>query len=97
MTPNLAVSQHVLSRDMLLDGQLKAWQIADVIPCSTCIIKFHRANLCHFGITTASRNRGGRQRSITSSMLEALLKLLNEQSDLYLDKLAEFLLMKYEY
>ena len=32
MVPNLAASQHVLSRDMLVDGRLKAWQIADVIP-----------------------------------------------------------------
>jgi hypothetical protein len=59
-------------------------------------VKAHRANLRRFGTTTAPRNRGGRQRSITPSMLEALLELLDEQSDLYLDELTEFLLVEYE-
>jgi transposase len=96
MAPNLAASQHVLSRDMLVGGRLKAWQIADAIPCSTRTVKSHRANLRRFGTTTTPRNRGGRQRSITPSMLEALLELLDEQSDLYLDELAEFLLVEYD-
>ena len=50
----------------------------------------------HFSTATAPRNRGGLQRSITLSMLEALLEPVDEQSDLFLDELAEFLLVEYE-
>lgn len=96
MAPNLAASQHALSQGMLANGRLKAWQVAENIPCSTRTVKAHRANIRRFGTTTAPRNRGGRRRSITPSMLEALFELLDEQDDLYLDEIADFLLVEYD-
>lgn len=96
MAPNLAASQHALSQAMLADGLLGTVQIAEAIPCSTRTIEAHRANLRVFGATTAPRNRGGRRRSITSYMLEAVLELLEEQDDLYLDEIADFLFLEYE-
>jgi DNA-binding CsgD family transcriptional regulator len=85
MAPNLAASQHAVSQGILTDegsSGLKAREIADSIPCSVRTIRSHRANIRRFGTTTAPRNRGGRRRSITPSMLEALFKLLDEQPDL---------------
>lgn len=96
MAPNLAASQHILSRDMLAGGRLNASQIANVIACSARTIKAHRTNIRCFGTTTAPPNRGGRCRSITPSMLEASIELLDEQPDLYLDEMAEFLFVEYE-
>ena len=96
MAPNLAASQHALSRGMLDDRRLKAWQIAKLVPCSIRTIKALRANLRRFDSTTAPHNRGGGQRLITPSMLEAVFELLDEQSELYLDEIAEFLLIEYE-
>jgi transposase len=96
MAPNLAASQHAISRAMLADRRLETRQIAEAVPCSTRTIEAHRANIRLFGTTTAPRNRGGRRRSITPYMLEAVLELLEEQPDLYLDEIADFLFVEYE-
>jgi transposase len=96
MAPNLAASQHALSQAMLAVGRLKPRQIAKSIPCTTRTVETHRANYRRFGTTTAPRNRGGRRRSITPYMLEAVCELLDKQNDLYLDEIADFLLVEYE-
>ncbi len=89
MALNLAASQHARSRAMLADRQLKTRQIAKALPCSTRTIEAHRANLRTFRTATVLRNRGGRRRSITTYMLEAVLELLGDQKDLYLDEIAD--------
>jgi hypothetical protein len=90
MAPNLAASQHELIQNMIISGSLTSSQMAEVAPCSTHSIKHIRANL-RFNHTTGPRNGGGRPRSITSPMLDALLKLLLEEPDLYLDELVVYL------
>lgn len=96
MAPNLVASQHGLSQAMLAVGRLKPREIAESIPCTTRTVETHRANRRRFGTTTAPRNRGGRRRSIAPYMLEAVRELLDEQNDLYLDEIADFLLVEYE-
>lgn len=90
---------HVVGGCLLDGGQEQEagpLQVAENIPCSTRTVKTHRGNIRRFGTTTAPRNRGGRRRSIPPSMLEASFELLDEQPDLYLDDIAEFLLIEYD-
>lgn len=96
MAPNPTASQHELIQDIIISGSLTSSQMAEVAPCSTRSIKHIRANLRRFNHTTGPRNGGGRPRSITSPMLDALLKLLLEEPDLYLDELVVYLWDEFE-
>jgi transposase len=97
MAPNLAASQHELIRDMIVDGSLSDDEMAKIAKCSSRTIRSSRVNLHRFGSTTAPYNgRGGRPRSITPPMLDALRERLIEKPDQYLDEMAVFLWDEFE-
>jgi transposase len=91
MAPNLAVSQHDLIRDMLLDGSLTRADMAKVAGCSDRTIRNIATNLRLFGRTKAPANGAGRRRHITPPMLAALCDRLIEKPGLYRDEMAVFL------
>jgi transposase len=91
MAPNLAASQHAMIHDMLLDGSLKAVQIAAAAGCSDRAIRRIRFNVRCFGTTKAPPNGVGRRRRITPVMLEALRERLIEKPGMYLDEMIVFL------
>ena len=91
MAPNLAASQHVLIRDMILSKSLTTSQMANVAGCSERTIRSIQSNLQCFGTVKAPFNGIGRPRSITPPMLEALREHLLEKPGLYQDEMAEFL------
>jgi hypothetical protein len=81
---------------MILDGSLTAAQMAEVAGCSKRSIKAIRSNLYYFGTTKAPSNGGGRPRSVTPSMLEALCEHLLEKPEPYQDEMAVFLWDEFE-
>jgi hypothetical protein len=97
MAPNLAASQHALIRDMIMDGSLPDGEMAKLAQYSSRTIRSSRANFYRFGSTTASYTGcGGRPRSITPPMLDALREHLIEKPDQYLDEMAVFLWDEFE-
>lgn len=96
MAPNLAPFQHNLIHDMIVSKPLKDAQMAEVAGCSARSIKYIRSNLRCFGATRSPPNGGGRPRSITPPMLEALREHLLEKPDQYLDEMAVFLWDEFE-
>jgi transposase len=96
MAPDLAVSQRRMIRDMILSNELTAAQMADAAGCSVRAVKYIRSNLRAFGSVEAPWNGGGRPRSVTPTMLEALREHLLEKPDRYLDELAVFLWDEFE-
>jgi transposase len=91
MPANLAESQHVLIRDMILSKKLKQVEMAAVAGCSTRSIRNIASNFRIFGTTKAPHNGVGRRRRITPSMLDALREHLLEKPSLYQDEMAVFL------
>ena len=91
MAPNLALSQHDLIRDMILDGSLTQQQMADVAGCSDRTIRNIATNVRLFGSTRAPANGAGRRRQITPPMLDALIDRLIGKPGLYRDEMAVFL------
>jgi hypothetical protein len=82
IAPNLTASQHTLIRDMIVDGSLSDDEMAKLAHYSYRTIRSSRANLLRFGSTTTPYNgRGGRPRSITPPMLDALQEHLIEKPD----------------
>lgn len=82
MAPNLAVSTHNLIRDILLSESFKKDALmAGVARYDPRSIKYIRSNLRYYGTTKAPRNGGGRPRSITHPMLNALREHLLERLD----------------
>jgi hypothetical protein len=65
--------------------------MAEVASCSTRSIKAIHSNLHYFGTTKAPSNGGGRPRSITPPMLDALCDHLLEKPGQYLDEMVVFL------
>lgn len=92
MAPKLAESQHSLISDMLCRKSMKAHEIAAVAECSLRSVYAIRSNTRRYGSTTAPPIVGGRPRSITPVMLDALYEHLIEKPDLYHDEMALFLL-----
>lgn len=90
MAPNLTASQHVIIRDMILSRSLKTTDMAKVAGCSDRAIKRIRSNLRCFGATRAPAKSGGRPRSITPPMVDALYEYLLEKPTLYLDEMMLF-------
>jgi hypothetical protein len=91
MAPNLAASQRRTIHDMILSNELTAAQMANAAGCSVRAVKYIRSNLRAFGSVKAPWNGGGRPRSVTPIMLEALREYLLEKPDRYLDEMAVFL------
>jgi transposase len=91
MAPNLALSQHDLIRDMILDGSLTQAQMADVAGCSGRTIRNIATNVRLFGSTRAPANGAGRRQHITPPMLDALCDRLTEKPGLCRDEMAVFL------
>lgn len=85
MTPNLPVSQHGQSQDMILSQSLTTSDMGQVVGCSSRSVKRHRANLRSFGTTTAPRDSGGRPSILTPVMVSQLCKPLFEKHDEDLD------------
>lgn len=79
MAPNLANSQHVMIQGMIEEGTLTNGDMAEVARCSERTISTSRTNHRLFGSTKTPYNGcGGRPRSMTPQMMEALLNLLRE-------------------
>jgi hypothetical protein len=57
---------------LIFDKKLKTNEMADIADCSERSINAIRSNLHYYGNTKAPPNGGGRPRSITPLMLEAL-------------------------
>ena len=83
MAPNLAESQHIVIRDMILDGSLKQREMADAASCSDRTIRNMNANIRAFGSTKAPANGAGRRRVITPPMLAALCDRLLTEPGMY--------------
>ena len=101
MAPNLALSQHLAIRDMILsksegDKSLTNKEIARAANCSTRSVRRIRSNLLLFGSTKAPPNGGGRPKSISPLMLTALLEKLASEPSLRLKDVAAFLNDEFE-
>ena len=70
--------------------QLKAKDIANVASCSTRAIYRIKKNLRRYGSTKAPLNSGGRPRSITPPMLDALCEHLRVKPELYLHEMVDW-------
>jgi hypothetical protein len=89
MAPRLAASQHALIHDMIVSNKpFSSSCIAKDATCSIRGVKRIRSNMKAFGSVHAPWNGGGRPRSITPQMLEALREHLLEKPDQYLDEMA---------
>jgi transposase len=96
MAPNLAESQHAEIRHMIHSKSLKADKMAAVAGCSRRSICAINRNLRCFGSTKAPSNGGGRPRSVTPPMLDALCEYLQENPGLYLYEMVNFLQTEFE-
>jgi transposase len=81
---------------MIISKSLTAAQMADVAGCGIRSVKYIRSNIRSFGSAKAPRNGGGRPRSITPPMLEALREHLLEKPEQYLDEMVIFLWDEFE-
>lgn len=83
--------KHTLIRDMLRRKCFTNSQIADAAECSERPIRNIRSHLRIFSSASPPVHPGGRPRSITPPMLEALLEHLIKKPSVYLDEMAVFL------
>lgn len=91
MAPQLAESQHVLIRDMIISKSHKSAEIAEVARCSKRAVERVRVNLDLFGSTKAPPNRAERRRKISSEDLSGLCTSLLTDPGQSLDEMARFL------
>ncbi|KAK8872328.1 hypothetical protein PGQ11_002842 [Apiospora arundinis] len=96
MAPRLAQSQIELVEAMVPDIALNDKQRAEAADCSTRAVRRVRANMRCFGSARAPPNGGGRPRSITPSMLNALCDRLIEKPCMYQDEMVVFLWDEFE-
>jgi transposase len=92
MAPNLAESQHAMIGDMISSKLFKANEIAGAASCSSRSVYAIKSNIQCFGATKAPSNGGGRPRSVTPPMLDALCEHLLEKPGLCQDEMVLFLL-----
>jgi transposase len=88
MALNLAPSKHEFIYDMIRSGELS---ISEMAGCNKNTILRISSNIQMFCSVKALSNKGGRPRSITPIILEALCDHLFEKPGLYLDEMAIFL------
>lgn len=90
MAPNLAPSKGKPIYDMIHRGDLSISQMAQAAGCNRSTILRISSKIRMFGSVKSPSNKGGRPRSITPVMLEALCEYLLEKPTLYLDEMAIF-------
>ena len=81
---------------MLASKSINNVQIAKNTGSSTRTIRAIKSNLHFYGNTKAPPNGGGRKRSITPPMLDALCEYLLEKPGLYRSEMVLFLLDEFE-
>ncbi|KAJ5340390.1 hypothetical protein N7541_009514 [Penicillium brevicompactum] len=91
MAPNLAPSKHELIYDMIHSGERSITKMALAAGCNKSTIWRISSNIRMFGTVKAPPIKGGRPRSITPLILEALCDHLIEKPALYLDEMVIFL------
>lgn len=91
MAPNLAPSKHELIYDMIHSGERSITKMALAAGCNKSTIWRISSNIRMFGTVKAPPIKGGRPRSITPLILEALYDHLIEKPALYLDEMVIFL------
>ncbi len=96
MAPNLAVSTHELTQNILSskfqgDKGPTNDQTAKIASCSTRTIRRHRQNVLLFGSTKAPSNSAGRPKTITPPMLTALCDKLAILPCMRLEDIVDFL------
>ena len=95
MAPNLPQSSHDMIRDMII-SKCKNAEIAKAVPCSVVTVRNIRLNLHTYGSTKAPPNGGGRKRSITPPMLDALREYLQKRPGSHQDEMKIFLQNEFE-
>jgi transposase len=96
MAPNLAKSQIDLITGMNSSELFTGSEIANAANCSARAVRRIRTNIHYYGTPRAPRNGGGRKRSITPPMLEALCEHLLEKPGLYQSEMILFLLDEFD-
>jgi transposase len=96
MAPHLAKSQVALITGMLSSGLFTNSEIAIAANCSTRGVRRIRSNVRYYGAPQAPRNGGGRKRSITPAMLDALCEHLLEKPGMYQSEMILFLLDEFD-
>jgi transposase len=91
MAPHLAKWQYELISDMIESKSHIDREIAKAVGCSTRTVRAIRRNLRCFGTPRAPPNGGGRKRSITPPMLDALCEHLEENPGSYQYEMVNFL------
>lgn len=94
MAPNFPESSHEMIRDMII-SKFENVEIAKAVGCSPNTVRNVRLNLHVYGNTKAPPNGGGRKRSITPPMLDALREYLQEKPGSYQYEMANFLHKEY--
>jgi hypothetical protein len=90
MAPHLAKSQLALITSMFSSGLFTDSEIATAANCRI------RSNIRYYSAPPAPRNGGGRKRSITPAMLDALCEHLLEKPGLYQSEMILFLVDKFD-
>src|SRR5580704_9367556 len=82
-------------RDMII-SKCENVEIAKAVPCSLVTGRHLRLNLQGYGSTKAPPNGGGRKRSITPPMLDALREYLQKRPRSYQYEMKDFLQKEFE-
>lgn len=96
MAPNLAKSQYDLITNINSSGLFTNPEIAEATGYSTRSVRTIRSNIYSYSTTKAPRNGGGRKRSITPPILDALCEHLLEKPGLYRSEIILFLLDEFD-
>lgn len=96
MAPRLAKAQIALISSMLSSGLFTNSEIATAANCSTRGVGRIRSNIRFHGASQAPPNSGGRKRSITPAMLDALCEHLLEKPGLYQSEMILFLMDEFD-
>jgi transposase len=95
MAPNLPESSHQMIRNMII-SKCKNVEIAKAVRCSRVTVRNIRLKLHVYGNTRAPPNGGGRKRSITPPMLDALRDYLQKRPGSYHYEMKDFLQKEFE-
>lgn len=90
MAPNLPDSSYQMIHDMIV-SKCDNVEIAKAAHCSSITVRNIRLNLYVYRNTRAPPNGGGRKRSITPSMLDALRDYLQKRPGSYQYEMKDFL------